>query len=282
MRKEKAKLVVVAVNGGKGIREVAREFSVTPDFVSGQLKGKVAHLQQNIFLPVEDWIKTYNHNNFLLINKIEGIKEVSANEVMDITCQQDHNFITNGFVSHNCNYSSKIINPIQSRCAVFRFKPLEKKEIISIIEKIEKDEDLKINDKAKEALFVISGGDARKVENILQSSAAIENSITEDTIYSMAAVAKPKEVIEVLRLAIDNKFIEARTKLLDVMLNYGLSATDIIKQIQQEILNLDIDNKNKMLLMDKCGEIEFRLTEGSDEFIQLEALLSQFCLYGKN
>ena len=64
------------------------------------------------------------------------------------------------------------------------------------------------------------------------------------------------------------------------MLNYGLSGIDVIKQIQQEILNLDIDNEKKMLLMEKCGEIEFRMTEGSDEFIQLEALLSQFCLYG--
>ena len=131
-------------------------------------------------------------------------------------------------------------------------------------------------------MFIISQGDARKLENILQSSAAIEDNITEDTIYSMAAVAKPKEVDEVLKLAIENKFIEARTKLLDVMLNYGLSGTDIIKQVQQEILNLEIGHKNQMLLMEKCGEIEFRLTEGSDEFIQLEALLSQFCLYGKN
>jgi replication factor C small subunit len=96
----------------------------------------------------------------------------------------------------------------------------------------------------------------------------------------MASVAKPKEVDEVLKLALQNKFIDARNKLMDVMLNYGLSGMDIIKQIQQEILTLDIDNEKKMLLMEKCGEIEFRMTEGSDEFIQLEALLSQFVLYG--
>ena len=96
----------------------------------------------------------------------------------------------------------------------------------------------------------------------------------------MASVAKPKEVDEVLKLALQNKFIDARNKLMDVMLNYGLSGMDIIKQIQQEILNLNLDNEKKMLLMEKCGEIEFRMTEGSDEFIQLEALLSQFVLYG--
>jgi len=182
----------------------------------------------------------------------------------------------------SCNYSSKIIDPIQSRCAMFRFKRLEKKEIHSIIEKIEKDENLKIDEKSKEALFVISEGDVRRVENILQSSAAISKNITEEIIFSMASVAKPKEVDEVLKLALANKFLEARNKLLDVMLNYGLSGVDIIKQIQQEILNLNIDNEKKMKLMEKCGEIEFRMTEGSDEFIQLEALLSQFTLYGSN
>ncbi|MBI2135026.1 replication factor C small subunit [Candidatus Woesearchaeota archaeon] len=182
----------------------------------------------------------------------------------------------------SCNYSSKIIDPIQSRCAMFRFRPLDKKEIFAIIEKIEKEEKIKINEKAKEALYEISEGDVRRVENILQSSAAISSNITDETIYSMASVARPKEVDEVLKLAIENRFIEARNKLLDVMLNYGLSGIDIIKQIQKEILSLDIANEKKMLLMEKCGEIEFRMTEGSDEFIQLEALLSQFALYGKN
>jgi len=178
------------------------------------------------------------------------------------------------------NYSSKIIDPIQSRCAMFRFSPLEKKEIFLIIEKIEKDEKLKIDEKAKEALFNISEGDVRRLENILQSSAAVSKSITEELIYSMASVAKPKEINEVLKLALENKFIEARNKLLDTMLNYGLSGLDVIKQVQKEIWNLDIENRQKMNLIEKCGEIEFRLTEGSDEFIQLEALLSQIALAG--
>ena len=180
----------------------------------------------------------------------------------------------------SANYSSKIIDPIQSRCAMFRFRPLDKKEIFAIIESIEKEEKIKVNEKAKDALYTISEGDARRINNVMQSCAAISKDINEEVVYSMASVAKPKEVDEVLKLALQNKFIDARNKLMDVMLNYGLSGIDIIKQIQQEILNLDIDNEKKMLLMEKCGEIEFRMTEGSDEFIQLEALLSQFALYG--
>ena len=161
---------------------------------------------------------------------------------------------------------------------MFRFRSLEKKDIYSIIEKIEKDEKIKVDEKAKESLFNISEGDARKVENILQSSAAISRHITDEIIYSMASVAKPKEVDEVLKLALKNNFIDARNKLMDIMLNYGLSGIDIIKQIQKEILNLDLGNIEKMKLMEKCGEIEFRMTEGSDEFIQLEALLAAFVL----
>ena len=178
----------------------------------------------------------------------------------------------------SANYSSKIIEPIQSRCVIFRFKQLEKKEIIAIIEKIAEDEKLKIDENAKEALYEISEGDCRRLENILQSCAAITNHLTEDLIHSMASVAKPKEIREVLELALKNRFVDARNKLLDLMLNYGLAGIDVIKQIQKEILDLDIDNKYKMILVEKCGEIEFRMTEGSDEFVQLEALLSQFAL----
>ena len=180
----------------------------------------------------------------------------------------------------SCNYSSKIIEPIQSRCVVFRFKQLDKKEVLEIIDGIAKSEKIKIDEKAKDALYDISEGDCRKLENILQSSAAITDHITEDLVHSLASVAKPKEIRDVLELAIRNRFIDSRNKLLDLMLNYGLAGIDVIKQIQKEILELDLDNKSKMILMEKCGEIEFRMTEGSDEFVQLEALLSQFALVG--
>ncbi|MAG08212.1 replication factor C small subunit [Candidatus Woesearchaeota archaeon] len=178
----------------------------------------------------------------------------------------------------SCNWSSKIVDPIQSRCAVFKFKPLKKEDISVITEKISKEEGLVIDEKAKLALFEVSNGDCRRLENIMQSCAALGKEVNEEIVYSLASVAKPKEVNEVLRLALENKFSQAREKLLNVMLEYGLSGLDIIKQIQAEILNLEIDDRKRMLLINKCGEAEFRMTEGSDEFIQLEALLSQVVL----
>ena len=178
----------------------------------------------------------------------------------------------------SANYSSKIIDPIQSRCTVFRFKPLEKKDVFEIIERISKQEHLRINEKAKTALYEVSGGDCRRAENILQSCAALEPAITEDAVFSIASVAKPKEIRDALMLAINNRFKEARDKLLDTMLKYGLSGLDVIKQIQQEVWNLEIDGRQKANLVERCGEVEFRMTEGSDEFVQLEALLAQFTL----
>jgi replication factor C small subunit len=174
----------------------------------------------------------------------------------------------------SCNYSSKIIDPIQSRCAIFRFKPLDKKEILKIVDKIAKSEGLLIDDSAKEALFVVCGGDCRRMENILQSCSALDKHVLEEAVFSIASVAQPKEVKKFLELALQNRFIDSRNLLLDVMLNYGLSGLDVIKQIQKEIWNLQIDDKKKLRLIDRCGETEFHMVEGSDEFLQLESYLA--------
>ncbi len=178
----------------------------------------------------------------------------------------------------SCNYSSKILDPIQSRCTVFRFKPLEKEQLFLIFDKIAKEEELHIDASAKEALYQSCNGDCRKAENILQSCAAVGTEITEESIFSLASVANPTEVKEFLSLAMQNKLVLARNKMLDTMLKYGLNGLDLIKQIQKEAWNLEIEDRTKVALIDKCGEIEFRMTEGSDEFLQLEALLAQFTL----
>ncbi len=174
----------------------------------------------------------------------------------------------------SCNYSSKIIEPIQSRCAIFRFRLLSKENMLEIISNIAKREGLKVDEKGKEALYMVSEGDCRKMENIMQSCAVMSKSITEDVVHSMSSMAKPKEILEVLELALKNQFVKARELLLTIMLNYGLAGLDIIKQIQKEAMSLQTDDRSKMEIIEKCGEVEFRMVEGADEFIQLEALLA--------
>ncbi len=181
----------------------------------------------------------------------------------------------------SCNYSSKIIDPILSRCTVFRFKPLEEKDIKKIIENIAQKEGLKINEEAAKALFNLSEGDCRKLENLLQSCAAIDKNITEDLVYSLVSAARPKEIREVMEVALTGDFLKARERLLDTMLKYGLSGIDTIKQIQKEIWGLNINDEKKVYLIDKCGEIEFRIVEGSDEFVQIESFLANLILVNK-
>jgi len=178
------------------------------------------------------------------------------------------------------NYSSKIIDPIQSRCAVFRFKLLVKEDIYGIIDYIAKEEGLDITQKGKDALFEACEGDVRKVENIMQSCAAISKKIDDELVFSLASMARPEEVKKILELAIANKFIEARKLLLDTMLQYGLSGTDMIKQLQKKTTQLDIDGRKVMEMVAECGEAEYRISEGSDEFVQLEAFLAKVALIG--
>jgi replication factor C small subunit len=187
------------------------------------------------------------------------------------------NFVLGTRFILSCNFSSKIIDPIQSRCTIFRFKPLNEEEVEEYITNIAKEEKLNLSPDIIKSLVEISSGDVRRITNILQSSASISKEINNELIYSLVSAAQPKEIKEVLTLAINKQFVESRNKLLQTMLEHGLSGLDTIKQIQQEVLNLEnVQDKKKLDLIEKCGEIEFRMVEGSDEFIQLEALLASF------
>ncbi len=182
----------------------------------------------------------------------------------------------------SCNYSGRIIEPIQSRCAVFRFTPLSKEDMIKLITMVEKNEGLTVDDKAKEAILYIAEGDARKVLNVLQGAASISKKITEESVYKLASKARPAEVNQMIKLAFTGNFTAARSALDKLMIEYGLSGEDIMSQVFQEVTrSTEIDDKTKVALVDKIGEYDFRLTEGANERIQLEALLAQFMLYKK-
>ncbi len=180
-----------------------------------------------------------------------------------------------------CNYSSKIIDPIQSRTAVFRFKQLSEKEMEEYIERIVKGEKLQIDKTGVNAIFDLSEGDLRRVANLLQASASLGKKITEDTVYDVASRAKPKDVKEMLDIVLNGNFRKAREKLHDMLLKQGLAGEDVIKEIHRQIYGLDIPEENKIKLIDKTGEYDFRITEGGSTLIQLEALLAQFLLFSK-
>ena len=180
----------------------------------------------------------------------------------------------------SCNYSSKIIDPIQSRCAIFRFRLLEKKDIEKVINNIAQKENLTINPEAIEILYEGSEGDCRRCINLLQSTTAISPNITPELLSTIISNAKPKDIKVVLDYALSGDFQMSREKLLDVMLKESISGQEVIKAIQKEIWNLPVEPEIKVKLTEKTGEIEFRIVEGSDPFIQLQSLLASFVLAG--
>ena len=180
------------------------------------------------------------------------------------------------------NYSSKIIEPIQSRCSVFRFTNLSDEEIAKMSARIADNEGLQIDEKALEALKYVSEGDMRKLINAMQGSAMLSKKITEENIFKYASRARPKEILEMMQYALDGKFKESRKKLHELMIDYGLSGEDVLIQMFKEIDNVQIDERAKAHLIDRIGEYNFRVVEGANEVIQLEACLAQLIVLGKD
>ena len=178
----------------------------------------------------------------------------------------------------SCNYSSKIIEPIQSRCALLRFRPLKKEDVVQHLRKIATNEARKVSDEALGAIAYIAAGDLRKAINILQSACAvIEKSVTisNDDIYKIAGVAHPEEIIKMMTLSINGNFLGAREQLDKLMIESGLSGDEIIKEMHRVATSsLSINDDLRVLLIDRIGEAEFRIVEGSNPRIQIEALLA--------
>jgi replication factor C small subunit len=181
----------------------------------------------------------------------------------------------------SCNYSSKIIDPIQSRCAIFRFRPILPDDVTKYIKRIAEAENVEITDDGIGALLYVSGGDLRKATNVFQVASALGSKVDSDVVYKTSATGRPKDIIEMMELAISGKFNESRDTLDKLLIEYGLSGEDIIRQIHRNVFELDISEFGKVRFIDKMGEIEFRIIEGSNSRIQIESLLAYFSLVGK-
>ena len=180
------------------------------------------------------------------------------------------------------NFPSKIIEPIQSRTAFFRFSPLKKEDVVARLKWICDQEKVKCNEDALEAIYDISEGDMRRAINILQSAAAL-GEVTVEAVFKVVGLAHPREIREMLLLALRGEFIKAREALRTLIINYGLSGTDIVKQLHREIFSseLKLPEEVRVLIADKLGDVQYRIIEGGDDEIQLNAFLAWLVLLGK-
>lgn len=181
----------------------------------------------------------------------------------------------------SCNYSSKIIEPIQSRCAIFRFLQLKKEDVFSMVKRVEEGEGIEVTEDGKDAIFYVSEGDLRKAINVMQGASFHAKKIDAELVFSIGNTAQPEAVRKAMKLALAGKFQEARKEVEQMMIKYGLSGEDIVIQFYKELPSMEIDEKLKVSLIDKIGEYNFRIAEGANERIQIDALLAQFMLAGK-
>jgi len=180
----------------------------------------------------------------------------------------------------SCNYSSKIIDPIQSRCAIFRFAPIKGQEIINRIKTIANNEGYEYDESAIESIVYFAEGDMRKAINILQASASIGEKITDDSVYDVISKAKPQDIHKMITKALSGDFIGSRELLREIMVLQGTSGEDLINQIYQDITKRAMEEKMAsevyIDVIEKIAETDFRIREGANPRIQLEALLAQF------
>lgn len=182
-----------------------------------------------------------------------------------------------------CNYSNKIIEPIQSRCAIFRFSKLNKTAMVDHIKNIAEKEKLQVSSEVAEKIIDYSNGDLRYAINALQTAAAYgEGEITEKTVLQVVGEASPKQVQLMLTRALSGNFSEARKMMYDLIGQYGFSGSEIVRQVQRELMKVSyLTDSQKAELTNIIGEYDYRLTQGANSDIQLSALLAQFSKFKK-
>ncbi len=184
-----------------------------------------------------------------------------------------------------CNQSSKIIEPIQSRCAIFRFSRLDREAMKEHLQCIAKKEKVTLQPEAAERIVDYAEGDLRHAINALQTAAAYREGgvIDEKTVSLVIGEASPMLVQKMIRKALYGDFAEARKTMYDIMGSFGFSGSEIIRQIQREIFKMsDLTPEQKADISQVIGEYDYRLTQGANSDIQLSALLAQFAKFGKN
>lgn len=178
----------------------------------------------------------------------------------------------------SCNYSSKIIDPIQSRCAIYRFKPLGPDAVKEEVRRIASKERLTISTGAMDAIVYIAQGDMRKAINAVQGAAIISKIIDEKRIYAITSTARPDEINDLLTLSLTGDFDGAESLLAQLLHERGIAPNELINQCYRALIKKDIERGLKVQLIDHLGETDFRLSEGANSDIQMEALIARFVL----
>jgi replication factor C small subunit len=209
--------------------------------------------------------------NFMLANGILNHNTSDAQSALRRTMEQ---FSNNVRFILSCNYSSQIIDPIQSRCTVFRFSPLSDEAVAAQIREIAATEGIDLTDSGVEALVYAADGDMRKAINALQAAGIMGDTVDEDAVFAVTSTARPEEIESMVNTALEGEFVAAREQLDELLTEKGIAGGDVIDQLHRSVWEFDLDDRAAVRLMDRLGDADYRITEGANERIQLEALLA--------
>ena len=170
------------------------------------------------------------------------------------------------------NNISKIIDPIQSRCATFKFTSIPEDDVIKHLEKIAKKEKVKADKKGLKAIYDYSEGDLRHAINLLQATASI-GEISEKNVKASAGLTKTTDVDEVLDLALNGKLPEAREKMIELIKVYGMSESDFLKYITGSVFKAKHEKLHTILEI--IAKYDYRILVGANPEVQLSAMLAE-------
>jgi len=170
------------------------------------------------------------------------------------------------------NNVSKIIAPIQSRCASFKFTSVSEKDVITRLEEIAKKEKVKADKNGLKAIYEYTEGDLRHAINLMQATASL-GGITEENVKTSAGLTKISDVDEVLKIALSGKVPEAREKMIELIKVYGMSESDFLKYINSAVFKSKHDKLSDILQV--IAKYDYRILVGANSEIQLSAMLAE-------
>nr|XP_057925664.1 replication factor C subunit 5 [Doryrhamphus excisus] len=175
-----------------------------------------------------------------------------------------------------CNYLSKIIPALQSRCTRFRFGPLSPEQMIPRLEHVIQQESIDIRPDGMKAVVTLSSGDMRRSLNILQSTSMAYSTVTEDTVYTCTGHPLRSDIANILDWSLNKDFNTSYTQILELKTLKGLALQDILTEVHLLIHRVDFPASVRMGLLIKLADVEHRLASGTNEKIQLSSMVAAF------
>ncbi|ORX43393.1 DNA replication factor [Piromyces finnis] len=175
-----------------------------------------------------------------------------------------------------CNYVSKIIPALQSRCTRFRFSPLKTEQIEKRLNYIIECENVNITEKGKTALMKLANGDMRKTLNILQSTVAAFDTITEESIYTCVGHPHKEDINTIIESMMSEDYSVSYKKIMSIIKEKGYALQDILSEVSKLSSQLDLPPEARIYLTESLAEIEYNISIGCTEQLQLGCLISTF------